>query len=70
MEALQAMNDGMDFHTRVEEGTTCWCRFADLYCFYLWEFLHEFVTVDAQRTKLRFTAPERRVLGTQMVARA
>ena len=54
----------------VEEGTTCWCRFADLYCFYLWEFLDEFVTVDAQRTKPRFTAPERRVLGTQMVARA
>ena len=72
VEVLQAMNDGTEFHTRVEEGTTCWCRFADLYCFYLWKFFYrdEFVTVDAQRTKPRFTVPERRVLSTQMVAKA
>ena len=69
---LQAMNDGMDFHTSVEEGTTCCCQSADLYCFWLWKFFYrdELVTADAQCTEPRFTAPERRVLSTQIVAKA
>lgn len=67
---LQDMNKNGDFHTRVEEGTTCWCQLADLYIFFLFKHYYkaEFAVVDGKRTSPRFSASEKRTAVTSMVA--
>lgn len=71
-QVLETLNKNGDFHTRVEEGTTCWCQLADLYIFYLLKhhYRNEFVKLDAQRQKPKFTASEKRIAVTEMVAKA
>ena len=59
-----------DFHSRVEEGATCWCQRVDLCLFFVFRYVHRnaFTEIDVNGTRPRYTAFDKSIIVTKLVA--
>ena len=64
------VSSNRDFHSRVEEGATCWRQMADLcFCFvFKFVYCNAFTEIDVNRTRPRYTALEKWMIVTNFVA--
>ena len=58
------------FHSRVEEGATCWCQRVDLCLFFVFQYVHRnaFTEIDVNGTRPRYTAFDKSIIVTKLVA--